>query len=125
MVMLRNSFVFLIAVVAVVFSVNALAADASLGKELYQTYCWQCHGMKGDGNGVNVRDMSVQPRDHTNSKEMASRSDEELFKAIKEGGQAISKSVLMPPWRGNLTDEEIHALVNYLRVLCQCHHGIG
>jgi len=102
-----------------------MAAETSLGHDLYKTYCWQCHGMKGTGNGVNVPDMSVQPRDHTDTKEMSSRSDEELFKAIKEGGQAISKSVLMPPWGENLTDTEIHALVDYLRELCQCQHGGG
>jgi cytochrome c oxidase cbb3-type subunit 3 len=97
--------------------------DLSPGASLYRTYCWQCHGMNGDGQGINVRDMSVQPRNHTDAKEMSSRSDAELFKAIKEGGQSISKSVLMPPWGGNLSDEEIKTLVGYLRELCQCRHG--
>ncbi len=93
---------------------------AEKARDLYRNYCWQCHGMSGNGNGVNVRDMSVQPRDHTDAREMSARSDEELFKAIKEGGQAISKSVLMPPWDGVLSDEEIHSLVEYLRQLCRC-----
>jgi cytochrome c oxidase cbb3-type subunit 3 len=79
--------------------------------------------MNGDGKGVNIRDMSVQPRDHTDAKDMSTRSDEELFKAIKEGGQAISKSVLMPPWSGTFTDEEINDLVKYLRTLCNCRYG--
>ncbi len=96
---------------------------AERAEDLYKTYCWQCHGMQGDGNGINVRDMSVQPRDHTDPREMAARSDVELFTAIKKGGQAINKSVLMPPWDGVLSDEEIHALVRYLRRLCQCRHG--
>ena len=92
-------------------------------KDIYKTYCWQCHGMAGNGMGVNIGDMSVQPRDHTDAKEMSSRSDEELFKAIKEGGQAVDKSVLMPPWDGVLSDEEIGKLVKYLRRLCQCEYG--
>lgn len=104
-------------------STSILAVES--GADLYKTYCWQCHGKSGDGMGVNVRDMSVQPRDHTDAKEMASRSDDELFKAIKEGGQAISKSVLMPPWKGNLSDDEIRAVVGYLRELCQCRYGSG
>jgi mono/diheme cytochrome c family protein len=99
------------------------AVAASDGAALYKTYCSQCHGMQGNGKGVNVRDMSVQPRDHTDPKEMGTRSDADLFKAIKEGGQAISKSVLMPPWGAVLSDDEIHALVTYLRQLCQCSHG--
>ncbi len=100
-----------------------LVQAAERAEDLYKTYCWQCHGMQGDGNGINVRDMPVQPRDHTDPREMAARSDEELFTAIKKGGQAINKSVLMPPWDGVLSDEEIHALVRYLRRLCQCRHG--
>ena len=102
-------------------SVSVHAAEKA--EDLYKVYCWQCHGMEGTGMGVNIRDMSVQPRNHTDGKEMSARSDEELFKAIKEGGQAISKSVLMPPWKGALSDEEIHALVKYLRQLCQCQYG--
>lgn len=100
---------------------QAMAVES--GEELYKTYCWQCHGMTGTGNGINVRDMSVQPRNHTDAKEMSARSDEELFKAIKHGGQSINKSVLMPPWDGVLSDDEIHSLVRYLRELCQCRYG--
>jgi len=87
----------------------------------YKTYCWQCHGLQGNGNGINVRDMSVQPRDHTSAKAMQGRSDADMFKVIKEGGLAIDKSVLMPPWADTLSDEEIHDLVKYLRKLCKCN----
>ena len=94
------------------------AADAEHGKELYKTYCVQCHGTNGDGKGVNAPHLSVQPRNHTDRAEMSARTDEELFKAVKEGGQAVNKSVLMPNWDGNINDEGIHDLVAYLRVLC-------
>ena len=36
---------------------------------------------------------------------------------------SIASSALMPAWGGNLSDEEIRALVGYLRELCQCKHG--
>jgi len=118
-----NTFVRLALVCALLFSAQGMAVER--GEDLYKTYCWQCHGMTGDGNGINVRDMSVQPRDHRDAKEMSARTDEDLFKAIKQGGQAISKSVLMPPWDGALSDDEIHALIHYLRALCKCRHGGG
>lgn len=89
-------------------------------EDLYKTYCWQCHGMQGNGMGVNIPDMSVQPRDHTDSKEMLARTDEELFQAIKDGGQSLGKSLLMPAWSGVLSDDDIHGLVKYLRELCKC-----
>ena len=79
--------------------------------------------MNGDGKGLNIGDMSVQPRDHTDAKEMSTRTDDDLFKAIKEGGQSVNKSVLMPPWGGTFSDEEITKLVKYLRILCKCQYG--
>lgn len=101
----------------------ALAEDS--GADLYHVYCAQCHGVHGNGMGINIYDMSVQPRDHTDPKEMSARSDDLLFKAVKEGGQSINKSVLMPPWDSVLSDDEIHRLVDYMRELCQCSFGTG
>ncbi|MEO6976003.1 MAG: cytochrome c [Gallionella sp.] len=89
----------------------------------YKTYCVECHGMLGNGQGVNVRDMSVGPRDHTDAQAMSTRSDESLFKVIKEGGLSINKSVLMPPWGDTLSDDEIHDMALYLRTLCKCKFG--
>jgi cytochrome c oxidase cbb3-type subunit 3 len=96
----------------------AHAADDTRGKQLYTVYCTQCHGTQGDGKGMNAAFMSVQPRDHTDKKEMSARTDEELFKVIQQGGKSINKSVLMPAWNGNLKDDDIHALVAHLRALC-------
>ncbi|QHS11582.1 cytochrome c [Sinimarinibacterium sp. NLF-5-8] len=98
------------------FSGSAAAADR--GTVLYQTYCVQCHGVEGNGKGVNAASMSVQPRDHTDTPEMSARTDEELFKVIQKGGKSINKSVLMPMWGGNLSDDDIHLLVGHLRELC-------
>ncbi len=99
------------------------AVNAESAKDNYRTYCMQCHGMTGLGMGVNIQDMSVQPRDHTDAKAMGTRTDVELFKVIKEGGLAISKSSLMPPWADTLTDQEIHDLVKHLRTLCNCEYS--
>lgn len=102
-------------------SLPAMARETAADN--YKTYCVQCHGMSGNGNGVNVRDMSVQPRDHTDAKSMSARSDDMIFKVIKEGGLSIDKSVLMPPWGDTLSDEEIHDMVQHLRTLCKCKYG--
>ena len=83
--------------------------------KLYDTYCVQCHGINRDGNGINSASMAVKPRDHTDTKAMGDTPDETLFKAIKGGGLAVSKSVLMPKWEGVLTDNDINELVSYLR----------
>lgn len=96
---------------------DAVHADEAHAVKLYNTYCVQCHGINRDGNGINSAAMAVKPRDHTDTKSMGDTPDETLFKAIKGGGLAVSKSVLMPKWEGVLTDDDIKELVAYLRVV--------
>lgn len=102
---------------------SAIGADAPArageadGALLYRTYCTACHGIGGDGNGLNVPALAVQPRDHTDTREMGTRTDQDLHTAIAQGGPAVGKSVLMPPWQGVLSDEQIDSLVRHLRML--------
>lgn len=93
-------------------------AGATDGATLYRTYCTQCHGLDGRGNGINAEALTVQPRNHTDRVEMSARTDADLFKAIKHGGKSVNKSVLMPAWKAVLDDAEIEALVAHLRRLC-------
>jgi mono/diheme cytochrome c family protein len=94
-------------------------ADQSI-EQIYGIYCVQCHGLQRNGTGVNVPALSVKPRDHTDAKSMGDTPDDELFKAIKEGGLAVNKSVLMPTWGHVLSEEQITGLVKYLRQVCKC-----
>lgn len=109
------------ALAALILSTPAAAAEKAAA--LYRTYCMQCHGLAGNGEGINVRDMPVQPRDHTDAKAMSARSDDTLFTVIKNGGPSIDKSVIMPDWGGALSDDEIRSLIPYLRHLCKCQYG--
>jgi mono/diheme cytochrome c family protein len=84
---------------------------------LYQMFCSQCHGIQGNGKGINARYMFVKPRDHTSSAEMGPLTDDRLFAAIKFGGAAVNKSSLMPSWGATLKDADIQLLVEYLRRL--------
>jgi cytochrome c oxidase cbb3-type subunit 3 len=104
-------------IAALLFALGG-STHAATGEQLYAVYCTQCHGVNGNGKGVNAAHMSVQPRDHTETKEMSARTDDELFKVIQQGGKSINKSVLMPAWGGNLKDDDIRALVAHLRTLC-------
>ena len=115
---MANSRLLVALTVLLVLSLQSQAKESAADN--YKTYCVQCHGMDGNGKGVNIRDMSVQPRDHTDAKEMSGRTDDQLFKVIKEGGPSIDKSVLMPSWGSTLSDDEIKDMVQHLRKLCKC-----
>lgn len=107
-----------VCLISVVSSLPAFAFAQSPSDHIvktYDLYCVQCHGVNRDGNGVNSTAMSVKPRDHTDSKAMGDTPDDVLYKAIKGGGLAVGKSVLMPRWEGVLTDAEIKDMVGYLR----------
>ncbi len=86
-------------------------------RKLYLLFCSQCHGVQGNGKGLNAKSMSVAPRNHSSSEEMAGLTDERLFAAIKFGGTAVGKSSLMPSWATLLTDSDIDSLVEYLHKL--------
>lgn len=98
---------------------------AETGEETYRLYCVQCHGTLGTGVGINRTSggLSVSPIDHTSAKLMAKRSDKRLRLVIRKGGDAVSKSELMPPFGQTLTENQIEALVRYLRHLCKCKEG--
>ena len=89
-------------------------------RDTYQFYCTQCHGTEGHGNGINALHLTVPPRDHTKADYLETRTDEQLFTAIQQGGLSVGRAPCMPSWGHTLNDNTIHSLVSYIRELCQC-----
>jgi cytochrome c oxidase cbb3-type subunit III len=89
-------------------------------RQTYQWYCTQCHGIKGEGDGVNARFLTVPPRNHTKAQYLETRTDKQLFGAIKFGGLFVGRAPCMPAWGETLNDDVIHSLVQYIRELCHC-----
>jgi cytochrome c oxidase cbb3-type subunit 3 len=89
-------------------------------RQVYRRYCAQCHGVKGHGDGINAQYLVVPPRDHTKGDYLETRSDQQLFDAIKLGGLAVGRAPCMPAWEHTFENETIHSLVNYIRELCDC-----
>ncbi len=99
-------------------SMPAGAADA---EKVFKFYCAQCHGLTGKGDGPNVtKDFPVSPRNFTNAKEMNKLSDADLKNVIMDGGPAVSKSPMMPPWGKTLSGAEVEGLIKHLRMICKC-----
>ena len=89
-------------------------------RETYQWYCAQCHGIKGKGDGINAKFLTVPPRNHTKAEYLETRTDKQLFEAIKFGGLSVGRAPCMPAWGHTIDEKTIHQLVLYIRELCQC-----
>jgi len=100
------------------------------GRRLYVSYCQLCHDAKGKGKGALAREMKLKITDLTTT--VRSRSDTILKKIITgEGKQTISGrdrhnilSDAMPNWKGVFTDNQVDALIAYIRFLGNSKHGL-
>ncbi len=95
-------------------SKHELMGDPEQGHELYRKYCMSCHGEEGYGDGVMTKLLKMEPQDLSDPAAMNSMSNEELRAGIVDGAGEF-----MPAWEGILTDDEVAALVSYLRLLAQ------
>lgn len=103
---------------ALLASGTVQAAD---DKQLYEFYCAQCHGLTGKGDGPNVtKDFKTDPRNFTSAADMEKLSDADIKNVIMDGGAAVSKSELMPPWRATIAEADVDKLTAYIRKLCKC-----
>ena len=94
------------------------ATDSRPGAALYRADCATCHGVSGRGDAWRARLLFLRPGDLTDAKGMGTYSDDALFQTIKQGGASFGKPG-MPSFGFHLTDEEIRALVAYIRALAR------
>jgi cytochrome c6 len=88
----------------VMISRPAMADDV---EALYKSKCQVCHGADGKGSPVGQK---LGVRDF-HSPDVAKESDADLHKITKEGKGK------MPKFEGKLTDDQIKALIKYIRSL--------
>lgn len=86
---------------------------------LFGDVCAVCHGASGKGDGPSAAGLHPKPADFTDCKAMAKDSDETLFKIIRDGGQSVGRSTVMPSWKDSLSEDQIRSLVKYIRGLCK------
>ncbi len=100
-------------IVTVVIAMPAalLAADA---KANWNANCVQCHGAAGKGDTKMGKMLNAA--DLTDPKKQASFTDAQAATAIKDGIKQNGKTA-MKAFGGKLSDDEIKALVAYVRTL--------
>jgi mono/diheme cytochrome c family protein len=92
-------------------------AQRASGKTLYDKYCSQCHGVKGDGQGYATPFLRPRPRDFTSGKFKirstptgALPTHQDLVNIIKRGMPYTS----MPAWP-TLSDQEVSDVAHYIK----------
>jgi len=86
----------------------------SKGGALFHRYCTLCHGVKGDGRGLQSEGLDPKPRDLTDPAWRRSTSPRHVFFAIREGVHGTA----MPGWK-SLSEEDAWELTAYVLSLSQ------
>lgn len=91
------------------------SSDAAVirGGIAFRTYCVLCHGANGKGDGRASKIYTPRPANLT----ISPFNDKYKEMIIRGGGASVGRSPYMPPWGDELTEEQIHDLVAFLREL--------
>lgn len=105
---LVNACALVAGLVIVITTVSSLAAGqgSTAGANVYKAKCATCHGQDGSGNTPVGKSLQVAD---LRSAAVQSKSDPELIQSVTEGKGN------MPGFKGNITDDEIHAVVEFVR----------
>ena len=94
-------------------------SNTTLGAEVFQTHCAECHGEAGDGNGFAVANLPIPipPTDFT-------RERLSMAASLRVLNQGVAGTT-MAPWGDRLSETEIRAVASYLQTLYQPETGAG
>lgn len=105
----------LIACASALLIAAAATVTAADVKEVWDKHCASCHGK--DGKGQTKAGKKADVKDLTDPKYQASFSDEQMFKQIKEGMKDKNGKERMKPFGDKISDEEIKAVIAFVRGL--------
>jgi len=84
-------------------------------ERLYLGLCATCHGADGHGSW-RATVFLIRPGDLADAARMGGDTDQYLFDVIRNGGAPLGRPG-MPAFGGSLGDDDVRALVAYLRTL--------
>ena len=91
------------------------------GRDVYQTFCWLCHGENGDGTGPAAANLpGAKPRDFTSPEFVIEGREQEIRHTVTEGAAStIHGSEYMLEWGTKLLPQQIDDVVAYLKTFQQ------
>lgn len=103
--------------ISVAFAVTACAALAVDPPDNWTKYCTACHGKDGAGHTKAGKKLDV--KDLTSADVQKAFSDDDAFNSVKKGMTDKDGNEKMKPFADKLSDDEIKALVAYVRTLAK------
>ena len=89
------------------------------GKRVFNNNCVWCHADATQAGPSNRSNLSPTPPLFTDGETFNSLSDDFMRNTITLGGSAMGKSAIMPPWGRTLTQDEIRAVLTYVRAVSE------
>jgi high-affinity iron transporter len=89
---------------------DVVTGNAEKGADVYRTYCLNCHGAQGRGDGPVADQLTPRPANLTAEK-VQQKSEKDLLAIVREGKPGTS----MPAWKGELSDQKMLDVLAYLR----------
>jgi mono/diheme cytochrome c family protein len=87
------------------------------GRRVFYEHCVWCHADTTPAGPSNRSNVSPDPPLMNDGNILNKESDASLRKIIAQGGSAVGKSPMMPPYGATLTEEDIDDLITYMRVI--------
>jgi mono/diheme cytochrome c family protein len=95
------------------------------GQALYRRDCLACHGEQGDGRGPAAADLPLKPPDFRDRSMVRAMAPDYWLWRVMEGGQGVepyrSMGSTMPPWKGQLSEDEAWAVIAYAHTFSRPH----
>jgi cytochrome c6 len=88
--------------------IAAPAIFAEDGATLYRAKCAMCHGASGQGDTPMGKTLKVK---NLSSPDVQKQTDEQLTSTINKGKGK------MPPFAGKLSEDQVKAVIGYVRTL--------
>ncbi len=89
------------------------------GKRLFYDRCVWCHADSTPAGPSNRNNLTTTPALMNDGATLNGLSDEYLQNLITLGGSALGKSAMMPPSGRDLTQDEIRAIIAFIRAIAQ------
>ncbi|MDD5543565.1 MAG: cytochrome c [Acidobacteriia bacterium] len=89
------------------------------GKRIFYDKCVWCHADSTPAGPSNRSNLNPMPALANDGSALNSLSDDYLRNIITLGGSAVSKSAMMPPYGKTLTQDEIQAVIAFMRAIAQ------